>query len=508
MTAPAQAVDFTPYSTVVPLLGTLESYLSRVEGQRQKSYAVYEQIYWNVPNTFKVVQRGSQLQPIYIPVARTVIDTVDRYVGADFGWTVDPLTAPDTEVVLAEQWFRALFVRERFLSKYDSNKLFGLIRGDWAWHIQADADKLEGTRIRILALDPGSLHKITAPDDVDRLLGYDIVEKFTDGDKVRLKVQRYTKGPDPIKEPDSKDNLIYSSLIIWDLEEFAKPLGVGKPVRFDSPPTPLPAQITALPIYHIPNFESPGDPWGSSELRGYEGVLAAVNQAISDEDLALALEGLGIYATDSGPPIDAVTKQPTNWKLGPGRVVELSANSNMQRVNGINTVGPYQDHLRFLVDSIKQASAATDAASGKVDVSIAESGISLLMQLGPMLSKAVKKDRIIKDVHAQMFHDLKMWLLAYEQVNIPVAEVVPTFGDKLPTNKSGELADILSVLAVSPALLPWGIRQIAKLGYDFTPEEIKAAVDAQIASAAQERVDAELNAQPSEVDATATEVPA
>jgi hypothetical protein len=508
MTSPT-AVDMTPYSTVAALLGNLEPWLSKVEGQRIASYTTYQAIYWSVPNAFKLVQRGSQTQPIYLPTARTLIDTVDRYVGANLSWIVNPLTAADTEVAAATEAFRALFVRERFPSKYDSNKLFGLVNGDWCWHILADGTKPEGTKISIRTIDPSMVFKVTDPDDVDKVLGYDLIEKFQDGDKVRLKVQRYTKGQDPINKPDPNDTLIYSSVQIWEMDEYAKG-SAGKAVRLDSPLTALPPQITALPVYHIPNFETPGDPWGSSELRGYEGVLAAVNQGISDEDLALALEGLGVYATDSGPPRDETTGQPTNWKLGPGRVVELSEGTSMTRINGIGSVTPYTDHLTFMINSLKESSGATDAAAGKVDVTVAESGISLLLQLGPMLAKARKKDTIIGDVHAQMFHDLKAWLQAYEGINIPTAEVEPVFGDKLPVNKSGEVKDILSIVGVMPNLVKigWAVRQLQKLGYDFTPEEVtqlaaqQAADDA--AAAALNRVDTELGAPG---DQTQQEVP-
>lgn len=499
MTSPT-AVDTTPYSTVVPLLPpNLPPYLSVVEAQRVASYTVYQNIYWNVPSAFKLVQRGTASNPIYLPVARTIIDTVDRYVGANFGWRVDPLTAADPEVAAAQEAFRALFVRERFPSKYNANKLFGLINGDWCWHILADGAKPPGTRISIRTIDPSMVFKITDPDDVDKLLGYDLIEVFQDGDKTRLKIQRYTKGADPIRKPDPNDTLIYSSLQIWDLDEFAKG-SAGKPVRLDVPLTALPADITALPVYHIPNFETPGDPWGASELRGYESVLGAVNQGISDEELALALEGLGTYFTTSGPPRDETTGQPTNWKLGPGRVVEGMPDTIFQRVNGIGSVTPYLDHLQFMINSLKESSGATDAAAGKVDVTVAESGISLLLQLGPILAKAQKKDTIITDVHSQMFHDLKGWLRAYESINIPTAEVVPVLGDKLPLNKSGEVKDILSIVGVMPNLVKvgWAIRQLAKLGYDFTPEEVtqlaaqQAADDA--AAAALNRVGTELAA--------------
>ena len=59
------------------------------------------------------------------------------------------------------------------------------------------------------------------------------------------------------------------------------------------PPTELPAAITAFPVYHVRNRTEPLNPWGSSELRGLERILAGLTQAVSDEDMALALEGLG-----------------------------------------------------------------------------------------------------------------------------------------------------------------------------------------------------------------------
>lgn len=480
MTAPTQLLPIlTPYSTLRDFLGTkfsqggARSYLTGLDQQRLDAYQVYEQIYWNVPDTFKIIQRGSGARPIYIPTARTLINTMDRYVATGFDWMVDPLSAPDTELALAKAAFTQLFSRERFLSKFDANKLFGLIRGDWCWHILANPLKPAGSRISILPLDPGSFFKITHPDDVDRVIGVDIIEQITDGNDVRLKVQRYSKGPDPLNDPDGANQAIFSQLGIWKLDDWGDPK--KKPLKVLSA-TALPAQITALPVYHLPNFETPGDPYGSSELRGFETVIAAINQSVSDEDLALALEGLGVYATDSGPPRDETTGKPTSWKLGPGRVIELKTGSSFNRVTGVKDLDPYQDHLAFLINSIKEASGATDAAAGKVDVAVAESGISLIMQLGPILASAAKKDRIVTDVHTQMFFDLaRGWLSAYEQINLPTALVVPTLGSKLPPNISGALKDILSVVGVIPGLLPWAVRQIHELGFDMTPEEIAAA---------------------------------
>lgn len=498
---------FTPYTTVKPFLGSAKPYLPELDSDRVLSYEFYDRLYWNVTATLQVVARGTNALPIYIPAARTIIETIDRYAGAQFGWEVLPGTAPDAEAAAATLNFNTLFARERFLSKFDSNKICGLRRGDWAWHIIGNGDKLPGTRIDIRAVDPGTLRKITHPNDVERLLGWDIFEEFDDNGTVKLKVQRYSKVPDPVADPDADDTgLIYSALYVFTFDGYLDEINKG-PEQVLAPVVTLPPQITQLPIYHIPNVEDVGDPYGASELRGFETVLGAINQSVSDEDLALALEGLGVYATTSGPPRDRTTGRPTTWKLGPGRVAEVAAGTNLWRVNGVGNLGPYQDHMSFMLNSVKEASGATDAATGKVDVNVAESGVSLLFQLGPILAKAAKKDRIMADSHAQMFFDLaRGWFPAYEQVNLPTVQVMPTFGAKLPINKAGEVDTLLKVVAVAPALIPWAIRQMQKLGFDFTPEEIALAAAAPAtADPFADRVQSEVDAGGNEDAAVAAE---
>jgi len=467
MTSPGAAA-FTPYSTVRSLLGTLPEWMALLDAERTRSYALYEQMYWNVPDTFKLVLRGTDASPIYIPTGRQIVDTVDRYVGANFGWTI--VGAEGTEAESARAAFQALFNRERFMSWYSANKLFGIMRGDWAWHVFANADKPEGARISIRAVDPGSMFKITHPEDVDRVMGIDLIENFTDGDDEFVKVQRYSKGANPY-DPATEDGLIWSASLIYTLDDYGDP----KATKTIRPASPLPAQITALPVYHIPHNEQPGNPFGSSELRGLERVMAAVNQAISDEELALALEGLGVYSTDAGAPIDRATGRTTTWKLGPGSVVNRPAGTTFERVSGISTVQPYINHLDWLIKALRETSGASDSAMGKVDVSVAESGISLVMQLSPILAKAAKYDTTIGDIHRQMFFDLKGFLEAYEGIGTGLALVEPIFGAKLPTNRPQEITNILAIVEAT-GMMEWGIRELAKLGYEFTPEDIAAAL--------------------------------
>lgn len=450
--------SFTPYSTAQPMFTAMPQWMSEYDAARITSYQVYEQIYWNVPETFKLTARGAEDKPIYLPVARTLVDTTNRYIGKDFGAVIDPDYGSTADQAALRLAITNLFRREKFWTKYNSNKRFGLIRGDWCFHIIGNDAKSFGSRLKIETIDPAAYFPVTHPDDPDRIIGCHIVEQIETDDGWKLKRQTYQKGLDPI-ENDGSDTTIYNSIATFDAESWeefnAKPVTVIKEV------TPLPPDIKALPVYHIKNIESPGDPFGSSELRGFERIMAALNQAISDEELVLALEGLGLYMTDSAEP------EGGQWILGPGRVVRVGTDKKFERVSGVTSVDPVQNHLRFLINILKEASSTPDIAIGKVEVSNV-SGVSLLLQMGPMLSKADERDENIASTMDQFLHDVvTMWLPAYEQDSFD-AMVVSSFGDRLPTDRKAELDEILAIAAI-PGLvdMDWVRARLAKLGFVF-----------------------------------------
>ena len=482
-----EATDFTPYSTARNLMGVLPTWMSEWDAQRITAYQIYEQIYWNVSDTFKLLQRGTNNQPIYVPAGRIVIDTTDRYTATGFGYMPDPAFGSTSDQANAALAFKQLFDRERFLSKFAYNKKAGLMRGDWAFHIVADPLKPEGKRISIYTVDPAAIFYVEHPTDLEKVQGVHLIEQYVEGDKTYIKRQTYSKGPNPY-DPEADDGKIWSSLTIQDIEKWNDP--DGDPVRVEVKPYPLPDIITALPVYHIRNQEESGSLWGSSELRGHERLLAALNQAISDEELSLALDGLGMYATNSGPP--QVNGQDSNWILGPGRVVELNGRGGgedkvfFERVDGIGSVEPYTDHIKTIMDFLREGSSTPQIASGAVDVSVAESGIALTLRMSPMLSKTEVKDIGIRDVMVQMFYDLKAWLQAYEGVNTGEALVAPVFGQKLPVNVEEEVGRILKMVEAKVASPQWARTELAKYGYEFAADEdaLIAAATASVAAAA------------------------
>jgi hypothetical protein len=479
--------DQTPYSTAAPLLGKLPDFVNdEIERQRIAAYALYEAMYWNIPGTFSIKQRGSNADPIYIPAARQIVETFNRFLAPGLQVVVDPAFGTSQEQELAAQVWADFSAREKWYSKFNTGKRYGLIRGDWAWHLYADPLREEGSRVSAYQVDPGSLFPIYNPLNIDEIIGWHIIDQVLDDTgKALISRQTYLKetmmgGPSPI---------IYSKAL-YEVDDWGGP-GMEEPkkiVRMEVPPFVLPAPIDALPIYVIPNFDEPGALWGASELRGVERLIGGLNQSISDEDLALALEGIGVYATDSGTPLDE-NDEPTAWNLGPGRVIELPNGKKFWRVDGNKSFAPYQEHLKYLHEQIDATFGHSSVAKGTVDVSVAESGIALLLQLGPLLARAEEREVIIRDVHQQFLYGLGKWYTAYEgsAFNSLWTSAVQgqsgskwmmKFGPKIPLNVKEEFDKLITLATSKPAIVPTSyIRdRLRKMGYEDMPKEEEIVV--------------------------------
>lgn len=470
---------FTPYSSGVSLFGGKPSWLTNeLDIQRIQAYQLYEQIYWTVPDTFKAQFRGTNDLAIYVPSGRIITDATDQFCGADFTINIsDALTgATDTPDVQACQLaMRDLFKRERFHTKYQGNKLYGIMRGDWVWHVTANPAKLPGSRLTITALDPSMYFPITHPDDVDVITGCHLAAQITtpDGPRIHRLTYRYLVGDDglPIQPRVVTVEEAVFELNTWELPD-ARPAFMIRDI------TALPPQITALPVYHIPNTYSPGDPFGSSEMRGIERLMSAVNQTISDEDLALALDGIGMYATDAPQPTDD-DGNVIGWLLGPGRVVQVPEGNFFNRVTGIGSTAAYGEHYDRIMTAIKQTARTPDVITGVVDVSVAQSGIALALQLGPMVAKVGKKNTIITDVHTQMFYDIVTgWYPAFEQTTFADVAVQASCGSAVPIDRAARFAELDAMLAAGVIDTQYYRDEASKMGYVF-PDNMQARADAQ-----------------------------
>lgn len=470
------ANDFTPYATGRSMFGqvTKPSFISdSLEIERLQSYLLYEELYWNAPDIFKLSMRGTNSMPIYVPSGRTIVDTSNRYTANNFALNIRTRTgAPvNNDVLAARIAMSDLFARERFLAKFLGAKRYCQIQGDWIWHITADPAKPVGTRLTLTTLDPSMYFPIRDPNNVEKILGVMLAEEVSeDGDPaIHRLMYRKVVGTSTVTITVQEDIM---SIENWqDIE--------ATPVRVVKASTALPPEITSIPVYHTKNFEEPNNPFGSSEMRGLETIMAAINQTMSDEELALALEGIGQYVTDAPHPVDPRTKNPVSWQLGPGSVNHIPPGHKFDRVGGVGNVSPYGDHYDRLWNAMKWASASPDIAVGTVDVTIAESGIALALQMAPILAKAAEKDELITSTHDQMFFDiLTMWYPAYEETSFGDVTVECLVGEKLPIDRAARFQELNDMLDRGVIDTEYYRMEAAKLGYVF-PEDMANRVAAE-----------------------------
>lgn len=474
-------IDMNQYSTAEPLFRGVPAWVNDpLEQKRIAAYGLYESIYWNYPDSFKLLQRGSDSDPIYIPTGKQVVETINRYTAPGLSIVPDPLFGSPKEQELALQIWTDFAARERFYSKFGSNKRYGIMRGDWLWHIYADPNRPEGSRLSVFPLDPASYFPIYNPENVDEIIGCHIVEQVLSEDGKRTYIRRLTYrkttgvgGPSPISVSD----------MTFETDEWGGPsMEEGTPVEVIRAEETLPNPIDQLPVYLIQNFLEPGSLYGSSEMRGLERLFAAVNQGITDEELSLVLDGLGVYTTNAGVPIDEDTGEEKPWNLGPGGVVELPTGPDVKfnRVSGTTDVEPFQDHLKFLLEQIDQSSGTPAVAKGRVDVQAAESGIALMLELAPILTRGEEKELTITDVHKNMLFDLRRWFIAYEGGALGGLENIrwmPVYGPKVPANPEKELDGALKLHTSKVVSARWVRRKLTAIGFVFpSDDELEAEI--------------------------------
>lgn len=473
---------FTQWSTIQPWLGTAPGWIPEADKIRIGAYTRYEEIYWSSEEGFEEVMRGDNDNPVFVPTARTLINTVDRYTAPDFRYTI---TAPEgtgennNTVQVAQLAFDALFSREQFYSKFASNKLKGLFRGDWLWHIIADDTKPLGRRIKIMAVDPAAYFPVYESDvkeggDPEKIVKVHLAEQIVVNKQDVVSRMTYER----VFDDNGNQIGIIRSHAIFKPDEWAGTK--ASPVATVLPAEPLPPEIPAIPVYHLKNID-PTAPFGSSELRGLESSLLGINQTVSDENLTLALEGVGVYATDGGAPRDEQGNE-VDWIWGPGRV--LTNAPGLKRVTGATNLSAYGDHYIRLVEATRAALGASDAAVGKIDSATAESGIALALQLAPMIAHTKPKDLHILDVHSQMGHDLCFWLSVYEELPLlmsgeggvltPAVLVQPTIGNKIPINRKQILDEIITMRMATPSLISMqtSIKILREAGFSLEENEL------------------------------------
>jgi hypothetical protein len=441
------------------------------EARRVASYGMYEDMYRSVPTAFKVKQHSDEHPALYLPAAKVIIETFNRYLAPRMTLTVDPEFGTPNDQLLASQMIDDLVLRERLYSKFNTTKRGGVIRGDSAYHVWADPLAAEGSRVSIYGIHPGTLFPIYDPDNIDNIVGWHIAEAIDlDGDQY-ISRQTYRKinlarGPSPISYEHG----------IFEFDDWGGPSmeGNGKALRMVTPLSTLPDPIDHLPIYHIPNFADEGSIWGSSEIRGYETLLNAQHQNITDEDIALAMTGLGMYWTDSGSPTDA-DGNVVPWSIGPAVVTQVSQGKKMGRIDGIATVEPYQAHMDYLQKFMERAEGMGDVSTGgQFDVKVAESGIALELRLDPIVRSAEEREEILTGVLTNMMHDMKKWYAAFEDSGfaglIETVRIKPIYGTKMPENREKRVEQLTSMHKAGIIPATYVRSELRRMGFEMPAE--------------------------------------
>lgn len=492
----------TQYQSVLATLGrpTPSWVKDKRDGARVAAYDAYDDMYASAPNTFTTALRGTNDNPIYIPTTRRLVEAINRYFAKGWKWTIKSATTNASDVTDSTSWLESTYLRNRFESKLLSYKRNMIKRGDAVFHVMADLSRTAGTRIRIMELSPRTYFKIEDLTDPEKLLGAYVVTTITtvlangsNVDMAQRLAYRYVKVGDGTR---ITVQLAFFEPGAWD-DRFPglPPLRpVAPPAEFKDDPLlreqMLPASVTTIPLYHAVNNRQDEEVWGTSEVAGLESVIAGIVQGASDEDITLALQGLGFYVTTSTRPINSDGEE-TDWIVGPGIVAEIKPGTTMERVAGLDKVTPFLDHIDMLKASVDEAAGITATAVGTVDSQLVASGVALRLDMAPILSKNAEKEVELRGVLDQMGMDLlDMWGPVDGQTFAKDLVVQTTFDDPLPVDRAGIIKEITDLVAKGLMSRKFAIEQLSKrLGYEFPPnmlDDINADVDAESARLASE----------------------
>jgi hypothetical protein len=522
---PAMPGTLTNWSTAEPYIASAPNWvIDDLNKLRVGAYTFYDSLYLNAPDTWKVLMYATNRKPIYIPSAKVLINTINRYVAPGMDVIVDPAqvaadptaaaAAPGAEgeaIVDPAQPLRDLFKRTGFYAKFAAEKKMGSARGDWIFMIQGDESKPELARISIVTIDPAAYFPIWDETDPEIRVGCHIVEQWEINGEARIYRTTFRKDTGEVM---GGPGTITVEEAIFKTDEWGGPGGMkeGTPVEVVRSPEPLDPRITQIPVYHIRNNYRNGEDFGTSDLSGLESLMMGVNQNASDEDLTLSMTGLGVYTTDAGAPLDPVTGEEADWEIGPAKVVEVPAGHNFGRVSGITTVQPYLDHIAMLDKGIRDTAAISDIALGRVDVSTEPSGIALALELAPTLAMAEEKELEISARLEEMFNDLKAWLLVYEGVNTGETRFIPKYKDKLPPNRKQTFDELMALFTNNIVSAAYVRAELVRLGYSLPADEDmmaqivseKQSMQQIVSDVTGSRIDSELNAPPGADDGADT----
>lgn len=480
------------YNSVVSYLAKpLPSWVPEVDDAlRVAAYDGYDDMYRNVPQTFII--RSGQDVPIYVPGAYRIVEATNRYLGKAWAWTVESIQpdaatndAQTADLTLA---FHNLFVREEFKSKFFSLKRHMVQRGDALLHITANLAAPAGQRLTIDEPHPRSYFRITAAGDDNVTVGCYLTDLiYADDGKTQIaRRQEY-------RYDEAGSGQVFTKLSFWETNGWddrftdspaLKP--VVTPEAYSGNPGLaqlltgyfLPASVRTIPVYLFRNRREGGEPFGTSQIAGVETLVGAVNNTVSDEDISLALAGLGVFVTDSASPVDE-TGGETDWVIAPGVVLEVKTGSKFERISGVTSNVPFQEHLGYLDDAIEKSAGLSKTAVGDVDASVAASGVALRLDMAPILAQNEEKEvELLGRLDQIMFDLMTMWLPVDGTSIPPGLMITNSFGDPLPSDRAAIIAEITGLYTTGLITIDFAVEYLkARLGFQF-PDNMVAQLEA------------------------------
>jgi hypothetical protein len=485
--------DQGPYTNAL-ILGGSDGYswLPKKARERAQAYQKYDQIYWNDITQYAIRYLVGE-QPVFIPNARTVVDTTAHYYLK--GLAVS-LKEPEKYTKTAEALTKFL-KREMFLSRFHTAKHTGVTRGDYCFHLTADPDKPEDSRLSLNSVHPGKVILDEDPENCERIIRAHLVERiphpdpskkgefaikelvywYDDGDSDADDQEDLAPYPDQVVRDDDRSGTtrrVMRAERIWSTEKPWYDEEERELITITLPEEALPDPIDTIPVYWFTNLGWDDGPYGYSELRGFERNFQSISQVTTDQGTSLSLEGLGVYATDGGKPVSN-TGAEEDWEIGPGKVMEVSQGAYFRRVEGVGSVKPNIDHIDYLEAKIREAGGLSDVALGRVDVQTANSGIALAIKFMPTLAKLDERDKTGVDRLTQLFYDWQKWYEAYEGTKLD-GDIEVTIGDKLPTDRTGRINELNNMLDRGVISRQYYRAEMQKLGYEF-PDDIEDQID-------------------------------
>ncbi len=494
-----------PWETFQFPQSSSKSWLPSDDSARCGAYEGYSSIYWTEDYAYTLRVLVTE-QPLYVPLPRVLVNTMAHYTlkGLKIG-LMDPEKYSKESDDLAEFLRRQMFLAKFHIAKHD-----GCIRGDYVLHLTADDERPPGEKLCVDSVYPGKVVRKFDDDDGEAVTDVWIVEPYVDpdanseqGQPAKKLIRRlhywYGDGDNDADDlPSSYDDdnpehsvpaPDYNEILegvtgvrqVWrELEvlEVDDKLWTDEEKVYSTllDPEVLPAPIDCIPVYWFKNIPTDGQPFGSSDIRGFERQIRGMSQELTDLGVGLALDGLGTYVTDGGRPVDDTGKD-TTWTIEPGQILELQNGTYFKRVEGLQTITPAIDYLKYHEAKIQDAAGLSDVSMGNIDSSTASNPMALAIKFLPTLAAVEEREALALGRLFNLFSDWTLWRQAYEDKVWPdKAKFRIEVGEKLPQDRTARVNELNNMLDRSIISKQYYRAEMQKLGYEF-PDDLQTQID-------------------------------